>query len=130
MIAGARGRREQITGRPPWPPREPDSAYWRNAPLGDALQASEVTGWVVEQQLVAIPVKPPTTPPLSVHLVAVEATLHFVLAFFVMQQVTAPGLPQFECAAHFFTRPLQFLGSWLLLARVFATPAAHLTNVP
>jgi hypothetical protein len=91
-----------------------------------------VTGWVVEQQLVSNPVTPPTDPPLAVHFVAEEATLHFVFAFFVMQHVTAPlaTLPHAECAAHFFTMPLQLFGSWLLLARVFATPAAHLTNVP
>ena len=50
----------------------PDSVYCRNAPLGDAVHESAVTGWVVEQQLVSRPVTPPTVPPLAVHFVAVE----------------------------------------------------------
>src|ERR1051326_6437438 len=52
-----------------------------------------------------------------------------------MQQVTKPGLPHVECAAHFFTAPLHVLGRKFgslesSAARVAATPAAHGTYWP
>ena len=47
----------------------------------------------------------------------------------VRQQVTNPGFPHVDRAAHRFTAPLQYLGrsDGSALARSFATPAAQLT---
>jgi len=58
--------------------------------------------------------------------------LHFVPFAVVIQQVTVPGLPQVECAAHFFTAPLQLFGRLGLvpLDSIFATPATHFTYAP
>ena len=47
---------------------------------------------------------------VSVQAVVLFLSLHFVVPFFVMQQVTKPGLPQIDLAAHFLTAPLQFFG--------------------
>src|SRR5262245_54893045 len=59
------------------------------------------------QQLVHVP----TTPCLSVQCISSFFVLHVVtLLSFVMQHVTKPGLPQVECAAHFFNAPLHDFG--------------------
>jgi hypothetical protein len=71
-----------------------------------------------------------TTPPFAVQWSASFLILHFVSAFFVMQQVTNPGLPHVERAAHLLTAPLQFLGRFSSSACSFATPATHFTNEP
>src|SRR5262245_26125481 len=59
--------------------------------------------------------------------------LHFVMpAELVRQQVTNPGLPQVERAAHLLTAPLQYLGrsDGSAFARSLATCAAQLTYAP
>jgi hypothetical protein len=48
----------------------------------------------------------PAVPPLLAH-VAGFVVLHLSLPFLVRQQVTKPGLPQVEEAAHRFTLPRQ-----------------------
>jgi len=57
------------------------------------------------------------------------SVLHFVPVVVVKQHVTAPGLPQVECAAHFVTAPVQLGGRLELvpLDSVLATPATHFT---
>ena len=55
------------------------------------------------QQLVQLP----TVPCFAVQWAASFLILHFVPLVVVRQQVTAVGLPHVECAAHFFTAPLQ-----------------------
>src|SRR2546428_9544709 len=55
------------------------------------------------QQLVQLP----TIPCFAVQWAASFLILHFVPFVVVRQQVTAVGLPHVECAAHFFTAPLQ-----------------------
>jgi len=77
-------------------------------PLPGAGQAS--------QQLV----QAPTVPCFAVQCVASFLILHLVPLWVVTQQVTAPGLPQVECAAHRFTAPLQLTGSTPLVTSVFA----------
>jgi hypothetical protein len=59
---------------------------------------------------------------------ASTSILHFVPLVVVKQHVTAPDLPQVECAAHFFTAPLQLGGrlGFVPLANVLATPATQL----
>ena len=71
------------------------------------------------QQLVQLP----TVPCLAVQWAASFLILHFVPLVVVRQQVTAVGLPHVECAAHFFTAPLQ-LG---LISTVLACWTAHFT---
>lgn len=70
----------------------------------------------------------------ALHFVASLFVLHFVLGtpflIFVTQQVTNPGLPQVDCAAHFVTSPLHCFGRVPAPARSFATPAAHFTYAP
>jgi len=85
-------------------------------PLPGAGQAS--------QQLVQFPIVP-----VAGQCAASFLTLHFVPAIVVRQQVTEPGLPQVECAAHFFTAPLQLGGrlGFVPLDRILATPATHFT---
>ena len=77
------------------------------------------------QQLVQFP----TVPCFAVHSAASLSTLHVVPLVVVRQQVTAFGLPQVECAAHFVTAPLQLFGRLGLvpLDSVLATPATQLT---
>jgi hypothetical protein len=55
--------------------------------------------------------------------------LDFVPVVVVKQHVTAPGFPQVERAAHFFTAPLQLGGrlGFVPLESVLATPATHFT---
>lgn len=56
--------------------------------------------------------------------------LHFVVPdALVRQQVTNPGFPQVERAAHRFTAPLQYVGrvDGSAFARALAIPAAQLT---
>ena len=67
--------------------------------LPDVEQAS--------QQLVLVP---PTVPCFAVHCAASLSSLHVVPLVVVRQQVTAFGLPQVECTAHFITAPLQLGG--------------------
>ena len=56
---------------------------------------------------------------------------HFVAPVAVVrQQVTKPGLPQVDLAAHDLTAPLQRLGRVPALTAAFATPTAHLTYAP
>jgi hypothetical protein len=48
----------------------------------------------------------PAVPPFLAHIAGFVA-LHLSSPFFVRQQVTKPGLPQVDEAAHRFTRPRQ-----------------------
>src|SRR5258708_3212738 len=66
-------------------------------------------------------------PPGGVQLDADFLSEHFVLPFLVRQQVTNPGLPQVDLAAHFLTAPRQFFGRLTLL---FAESATQLTYAP
>ena len=53
----------------------------------------------------------PTVPPLSVHFSALFLVLHLTEpSDFGVQQVTKPGLPQVDFAAHLVTAPLQDFG--------------------
>jgi len=72
---------------------------------------------------------PVTMPPFMVQESALLLVLHFVPFDVVMQQVTAPGLPQIECAAHFLTAPVQF-ASRLAGTCDFAKAATHFTYCP
>ena len=83
-------------------------------------------GCVFEQQLGLLLF---TVPPLSRHFCSVLLSLHFGPLLVVTQQVTKPGFPHVDLAAHFFTLPLQFFGSrgGSAFARSFATPATQLT---
>jgi hypothetical protein len=65
--------------------------------------------------------------PDGVQLDADFLSEHFVLPFLVRQQVTNPGLPQVDLAAHFLTAPLQLLGRLRLL---LAESATHFTYWP
>jgi hypothetical protein len=71
------------------------------------------------QQLVHVP----TVPFFAVQRRASASILHFVPVVVVKQHVTKPGLPQVECAAHFFTTPAQLL----LTRNEFACCTAQLT---
>ena len=73
------------------------------------MQALSVSGCVLEQQLVFIGSRV-GVPPLPEQSAALFAFLHFGPLLPVKQQVTSPGIPQVEWAAHFFTAPLQFFG--------------------
>jgi hypothetical protein len=86
-------------------------------PLPGAGQAS--------QQLVQVP----AVPCFAAQCAASFSILHFGPFGVVRQQVTEPGLPQVERAAHFFTAPLQLLGRLGLvpLDSVLATPTTHFT---
>jgi hypothetical protein len=57
--------------------------------------------------------------------------LHFVFGTpcraFVTQQVTKPGFPHVDWAAHFLTAALHCFGRRFASARAFATAAAQLT---
>ena len=98
--------------------------YGQVGPLPGAGQAS--------QQLAQVP----GVPFFAVHDAASFLILQLVTPCgFVTQQVTNPGLPHVECAAHFLTAPLHVFGKKLGSAgsrpeRVFATPAAQLTYCP
>jgi hypothetical protein len=99
----------------------------RKAPLGEPAQPDSVHA---SQQLASVPTH---ADPFfgGVHLVASFFVEHLVLPFTsVRQQVTNPGLPQVERAAHDTTAPLHDLGSSPDVARAFATPRAHLTYWP
>src|SRR2546426_2421940 len=106
----------------------------RNAPLGEAAQLGPLPGGgQASQQLLQVP----GVPCLSRQCCAVLLILQLValVVALVRQQVTAPGLPQVEWAAHFLTPPLHVLGRKLgsdgsRLERVFATPAAQWTYCP
>src|SRR6266571_9249411 len=105
----------------------------RNAPLGEAPQLAPLPGGgQASQQLLHVP----GVPCLSVHFSALCLILQRVPPVgLVRQQVTAPGLPHVEWAAHFLTAPLHVVGKKLgsseaRLERIFATPAAHLTYCP
>ena len=53
---------------------------------------------------------------------------HFLTPLAVVrQQVTKPGFPQVEFAAHFLTEPLQDLGSVPAFTAALTTARAHLT---
>jgi hypothetical protein len=82
------------------------------------------------QQLVAVPTH--AWPPLgAMHDVARRLTLHLAgLPDFVRQQVTAPGLPQVERAAHLRTADWHWRGSCPVPARMVATAAAQRTYSP
>jgi len=57
--------------------------------------------------------------------------LHFVAPLaWVRQQVTNPGLPQVDRAAHAFTARLQVVGRRPALRAAFATPTAQRTYAP
>ena len=83
----------------------------------------------LSQQLGTVPTH--AVPPLgATHFDSLGATEHLVWPVeLVRQQVTKPGLPQVECAAHFVTAPLQLFGRLGLvpLDSVLATPATQLT---
>jgi hypothetical protein len=67
----------------------------------------------------------------ALHLSAPFLMEHRVLPrLSVVQQVTKPGLPHVDFAAHETTLPLQEFGSAPVPASVFATPRAHLTYWP
>src|SRR5690242_11036737 len=71
----------------------------------------------------------PTQPPLASHDPSARRTPHLLWPWplwFERQQVTKPGLPQVERAAHFFTAPLQLLGSTLAVTSSFACLATQL----
>src|SRR6266849_862193 len=73
----------------------------------------------------------PTVPPFAVQASALFLLLQLVTPFlFVMQQVTNPGLPHTDFAAHFFTFPLHDFGSMLLVTEVLADCATQLTYAP
>jgi hypothetical protein len=73
----------------------------------------------------------PTVPPFAVQASALFLLLQLVTPFlFVMQQVTNPGLPHTDFAAHFFTAPLHDFGSMLLVTAVLADCATQLTYAP
>ena len=80
------------------------------------------------QQLVQLP----TVPCFAMQDAASFFVLHFVPFAVVMQHVTAFGFPHVECAAHFFTAPLQLFGrlGFVPLESWFATPATQLTYEP
>jgi hypothetical protein len=59
----------------------------------------------------------------ATHRVSELFVLHFVFSFFVTQQVTNPGFPHVDFAAHLFTSPRQLLFTRL----AFACSAAHET---
>jgi hypothetical protein len=82
--------------------------------LGPAPGAGQAS-----QQLAQLP----TVPCFAAQRAASFSTLHLVPAGVLRQQVTAFGLPQVECDAHFFTKPAQLL----LVRTVFACCAAQLT---
>lgn len=71
-------------------------------------------------------------PPLgALHLSAPFLIEHFVLPrASVVQQVTKPGLPHVDFAAHEITLPLHEFGSVPDPASVLATPRAHFTYWP
>jgi hypothetical protein len=75
------------------------------------------------QQLVQVP----TVPCFAVQWAASFLILHFVPLVVVRQQVTAPGLPQVECDAHFFTAPLQVFGRVPAVTKSLAAWAMQLT---
>jgi hypothetical protein len=81
--------------------------------------------WHASQQLMQVP----TVPCFAVQWAASFLVLHFAPFVVVRQQVTVPGLPQVECAAHFLTAPLQLFGRLGLVPRdsMSATPATHFT---
>jgi hypothetical protein len=92
--------------------------------VADAGQLGPLPGGGhASQQLAQLPAVPFFAP----HDATSFLILHFVPFAVVRQQVTAPGLPQVECAAHFFTAPLQLFGSMLALTRSLATWATQLT---
>ena len=67
-------------------------------------------------------------PPASVHAATSRSRLHFCVPFAVsMQQVTKPGFPQTDFAAHRRTDRLQLPGSAPVAASCFATFVAHRT---
>ena len=90
------------------------------------MQAFSVSGCVFEQQLVFIG-STVGVPPFAEQSAALFLTLHFGPLVDAKQHVTAPGLPQDECAAHFLTAPVQFFGSCIAVTRCLATPATQLT---
>jgi hypothetical protein len=71
-------------------------------------------------------------PPFAVQLAASFFNLQVVVVPLVMQQVTKPGFPQVDIAAHFLTAPLQLFGRLGVapLDSVLATPATHFTYAP
>jgi len=71
-------------------------------------------------------------PPLgALHWFAPFLVEHRVLPrLSVVQQVTNPGLPHVERAAHETTLPLQLFGSASSSASMLATPRAHFTYWP
>jgi len=108
-------------------------------PVGDPQGAVVVV--VIDEQLGPLPgaghasqqlVQVPTVPCFAVQWAASFLTLHFGPFAVVRQQVTVPGLPQVECAAHFLTAPLQLFGMLGLvpLDSISATPATHFTYAP
>src|SRR2546427_7330866 len=106
----------------------------RSAPLGEAPQLGPLPGGgQASQQLLQVP----GVPCLSVHFIALLLILQLfaLVVGFVRQQVTKPGLPHVEWAAHFLTAPLHVVGKKLgsvgsRLERVFAMPAAQWTYCP
>src|SRR5205823_1220327 len=76
------------------------------------------------QQLEQVP-----TVPFAMQWARSFLTLHFPV---VRQQVSEPGLPQVECASHFFTVPLQLFGrlGFVPLVSVLTIPATQLTYAP
>jgi hypothetical protein len=65
----------------------------------------------------------PTVPFVAVQCASSLFSLHVGPMVVVRQHVTAPGVPQVEWDAHFFTKPAQLL----FVRTVFAWSAAQLT---
>jgi hypothetical protein len=79
------------------------------------------------QQLAKLPTH--AEPPFgALQLAALDFVEHFVTPLLVRQQVTNPGLPQVDRAAHFTTAPLQL--GFVVCNAVFAAPVAHFTYWP
>src|SRR5262245_50203315 len=97
----------------------------RKAPLGEA-QGGLCVASQASQQLACVPAH--ASPPFgALHLEASGLVAQVTLPFaFFLQQVTKPGLPHVDFAAHFFTWPLQLL----FVSVASACSPAHFTNVP
>jgi hypothetical protein len=64
----------------------------------------------------------------ALHLDSLDLVEQRVFPFLsVVQQVTNPGLPHVDRAAHETTEPLQLFGKSSMSASSFATPRAHFT---
>src|SRR4029434_8080225 len=113
-----------------WSPYTRAGDPWRKAPLGDGTQPP--VGVHASQQL-DCPLTQAVPPLGGVHFEALGFVEHFTLPVaLVLQQVTKPGLPQVDFAAHLMTDPLQFFGSsgGSVCVLAMATVLTHFTAWP